>query len=204
MSRFDKLVQQGAVASEAAPGQATLFLQSLTLAALVCCVEQVTVIDGPSGGSGAGGAPPSVSAAELQAACAAVCARASCDLWRGFCQTECASVIVAGCETESLAALQCLADAPDGSCFFGNDGCVAAALADCAEGIGGATGCDQASCIVEPGTCSCSGVCNNDVLWQDCVEQDDATAICTCYSGGTVLKTCESPTTSCELNACCG
>ena len=182
-----------------------LALRSFALGMLVSCVEQVTVIDPATGGgpAGEGGAPPTVDSSDLQAACAAVCARSGCELWRGFCETQCGSVIVEGCEAESLALLNCLASAPEGSCKLGLNYCSTQALGNCASGEGGATGCDQASCVVEAGTCSCSGVCRNDVLWQDCVGQPDGSAICTCYSGDTVLETCESPETSCQLDACC-
>lgn len=189
----------------AATGNMRLALHSLAIGMLVSCVEQVTVID-PVGGSaaGAGGSPPTVTTAELQAACDAVCARSGCELWSGFCSTHCASVIVLGCEVESLALLNCLATAPEGSCQFGLSACSTQALGSCEHAAGGSTSCDEAACVVEAGTCSCSGVCQYDVLTQDCVQQADGTAICTCYAGDKVLNTCESPTTSCQLDACCG
>jgi hypothetical protein len=196
----------------AAKGHMRLAIQSLAMGLLLSCVEQVTVID-PVGGSpagaggsdpGAGGSPATATAAELQAACDAVCARSGCELWHGFCATQCASVIVLGCEAEGLALLNCLANAPEGSCRFGFNACSTQDLGSCANGVGGATGCDDAACVIGAGTCSCSGVCQFDVLTQDCVQQADGTAICTCYSGDKVLNTCESPLTSCQLDTCCG
>ncbi len=184
-----------------------LALQSLAMGMLLSCVEQVTIIEpvgGSGAGSGSGGSPPTVTSAELQAACDAVCARSGCQLWHGFCATNCASVMVPGCETDSLALLNCLATAPEESCRFGLDACSTQELGSCARGDGGSGSCDDAPCVVGDGACSCSGVCQYDVLTQDCVAQEDGTAICTCYSGDKLLNTCESPTTSCQLETCCG
>lgn len=197
---------------EAATGHMRLAIQSLAMGMLLSCTEKVTIID-PVGGSpdgaggsvsGTGGSPPSVSASDLQAACDAVCARPGCDLWSGFCSTQCASIIVAGCEAESLALLNCLATAPEGSCRFGTNDCSTDALGYCADGVGGATGCDQASCVIDAGRCSCSGVCKSDVLTQDCIQEENGKATCTCYAGDTVLNTCVLDLTSCQLDACCG
>ncbi len=166
------------------------------LGCLAClgCTQEVDIIDPPLQEAAV------VTSAQLDERCEELCATGpGCGLWRGFCETQCESVRAPGCEAESMAVLDCLLDAPDESCGLDSPSCAGemSALLECDH-----WSCERAACILEPATCSCSGLCVDDVYEQDCVEQPDGSGLCHCLLRGEVMRTCEYDVAACSLSCC--
>jgi hypothetical protein len=143
---------------------------------------------------------PRVTRSDVAQACERLCdSTGSCGPWRGFCSTACEAVLVEGCEAEAEALLVCLAE--QAACEIGDSPCAEAfdAIVACAE----PDHCDASACIVEPGTCSCAGVCGGDFLVQECESDEDGGATCRCLRGDQVVRTCDVALVGCTFASCC-
>lgn len=169
----------------------------------IACDQTVTVIGAPEGGGGAGAALPTATRTDFDEACTAFCAEnaASCDLWRGFCQTHCDSIWLDHCASEATALIQCLDAQPPEACRLSTSPCEPEldALGRCS----GYDHCDPGAFILEPGVCSSSGLCDRTLLYQDCYATDETHFQCDCYIGTELAKTCETTDIGCKFEACC-
>ena len=126
-----------------------------------------------------------------------------CDIWEGFCETDCQSISFDGCEAPAVALIECLAGLSPGLCRMWDSPCEVelARLADCLP----AGTCERGAVSTSNGACSTSGICGGTVMNQDCYALGEGGYECKCYRGNELIRTCEQqPILSCDLQACCG
>ena len=141
---------------------------------------------------------------EVAAACSELCGggQPECDLWWGFCETACESVLFPGCEGAATALIRCLAGLPRESCQGWESSCgvEVSGLVDCMP----VDACERGATVVGPGECSVSGICAGSVLSQDCYVIDGERFECVCHRGTELVESCEATEVSCDLSDCCG
>lgn len=143
---------------------------------------------------------PTATRAEVDAACSALCSGSfDCQVWEGFCETDCESVIVEGCEAESKAIIECLERLAPEECSLTTLDCLkeVVALNECVplDYCGGET------VLMTPEGCSASGLCGGDILTQECIDDPiNGGRICTCYFGDSVVNTCEDHGQDCTFS----
>lgn len=186
-----------------------LLLAGLTANGLLACEADVSVLGRrydpyeESRGQGGSGYAPATDE-EFAAACNELCqnGQPDCDIWWGFCETQCESVRFAGCEGAAVSLMQCLADLPPEQCRLLSSPCEVDLfnLVDCLP----LDACERGATVINPGTCSASGVCGSAIVSQDCYALDEETFECVCYRGTEAVYTCDVTNITCDLTYCCG
>ncbi len=191
-----------------------IMLAALAAGALVIgCESEVTRQGRPyqpdedagGGGTNRPGTTATATREDLAVACNDFClgGQPDCDIWDGFCETECESIFFEGCEAPAVALIECLMGLPPDICRMWDSPCEVelAELVDCMP----RDACERGATITSIGECSVSGICGGTVMNQDCYATGESTYECRCYRGSDLLKTCEDQQIlSCDINACCG
>jgi hypothetical protein len=186
----------------AASGRATAAVLALLL--LSACSQEVVLIPLQSDESNP---LPAATRAEVDAACSDLCTGSfECQVWDGFCQTNCESVIIEGCEAEAKAIIDCLDRLAPEECSLTTLDCLkeVIALNECAP----PSYCVGSAILTLPNGCSSSGLCGGDILVEECLDNPaDGTRTCTCYFGDEPVKVCENAGQVCGFDmysgSCC-
>ena len=147
---------------------------------------------------------PTATRAEVDAACSGLCSGSfDCQVWEGFCETNCESVIIEGCEAEAKAIIDCLDRLAPEECSLTTLDCLkeVVSLSECAP----LSYCGSSAILTLPDGCSSSGLCGGDILTQNCIDDPiNGGSKCSCYFGDKLVKDCDYTNSSCGFEyGCC-